>query len=185
MNHYGNSNYGGWKGCDVRYDILGSTDIPPSGYGEAITEDRQGYDASEGCAIKPVPNTLMSCLPASLRSVMKPILKYTDNAGGGSALKDNVSMSIDYLPLLSEYEIFGVRTYANTYEQEYQRQYDYYKQGDNRVKRKHSSTNSAAHWRERSPHHTSPNAFCFVQYNGAAGYVKTENSYGIAPIFKV
>ncbi|MBQ8693625.1 MAG: hypothetical protein IJ520_10835, partial [Synergistaceae bacterium] len=30
MNHWGNYNYGGWKGCDLRYDILGSTDVAPS-----------------------------------------------------------------------------------------------------------------------------------------------------------
>ncbi|MBR1603941.1 MAG: hypothetical protein IJ667_10970, partial [Synergistaceae bacterium] len=29
MNHWGNVNYGGWKGCDLRYDILGSTDKAP------------------------------------------------------------------------------------------------------------------------------------------------------------
>ena len=29
MNHWGNYNYGGWAGCDLRYDVLGSTDVPP------------------------------------------------------------------------------------------------------------------------------------------------------------
>ena len=35
-NHWGNYNYGGWKGCDARYDILGSTNKQPSGYGLSL-----------------------------------------------------------------------------------------------------------------------------------------------------
>lgn len=27
MNHWGNYNYGGWAGCDLRYDVLGSTNV--------------------------------------------------------------------------------------------------------------------------------------------------------------
>jgi hypothetical protein len=42
MNHWGNMNYGGWAGCDMRYDILGSTDKAPSGYGAYPASGRTG-----------------------------------------------------------------------------------------------------------------------------------------------
>ena len=39
-------NYGGWKGCDLRYDILGGTSTPPSGYGSVNTSSRVDSVAS-------------------------------------------------------------------------------------------------------------------------------------------
>lgn len=61
MNHWGNYNYGGWAGCDLRYDVLGSTDVAPSGYGSAVTTSRVGYNASATCATNPVANTADGC----------------------------------------------------------------------------------------------------------------------------
>lgn len=119
INHWGNTNHGGWSGCDLRYDILGSTDVAPSGYGSAPVSGRVGYDATETCATNPVPNTLMAALPAELRAVMKPMTIYTDNIGGGNA-ESHISATVDYLPLLAEFDIYGVCKYANTYEQNHQ-----------------------------------------------------------------
>lgn len=75
MNHSSNTNSGGWKGCDLRYDVLGSTN----------TNDG---DATATTATNPVANTLMAALPSDLRAVMQPMTIYTDNTGGGS---DNAS----------------------------------------------------------------------------------------------
>lgn len=75
MNHSSNTNAGGWKGCDLRYDVLGSTN----------TNDG---DATATTATNPVANTLMAALPSDLRAVMQPMTIYTDNTGGGS---DNAS----------------------------------------------------------------------------------------------
>lgn len=130
MHHWALSNLGGWAGMDARYDILGSTDTAPLGYGSKATADRVGYDASATCATNPVPNTVMAALPADLRAVMKPMTKYTDNKGSDTSTDGaaaSVTATIDYLPLLSEFEMFGARTRANTYEQNYQEQYSYYK----------------------------------------------------------
>lgn len=125
MNHCGtssnyNTNYGGWKGCDMRYDILGSTNRSPSGYGNQATTSRVGYDAQPTTTTSPVANTLMAALPSDLRAVMKPMTIYTDNKGNSSNVSGNVTTSVDYLPLLAEYEIFGSRSCANQYEQNYQ-----------------------------------------------------------------
>ena len=117
MNHWGNYNYGGWKACDLRYDILGSTNKAPVNYGKARATSDTGYDAPTNTATSPVANTLMAALPADLRAVMKPITKYTDNKGNSSDVAANVTSSLDYLPLLAEQEIFGGhRTYSNQYE---------------------------------------------------------------------
>ena len=186
INHWGGGNYGGWKGTDIRYDILGSTDVPPSNYGEATSNGRVGYDATENCAISPVANTLMSALPQELRNVMKPITKYTDNVGGSGVSDDQVTASIDYLPLLSEFEIFGVRSNANSAEQNYQAQYDYYKAGNSCKKYSHNNTpTTLVGWWMRSRYYSGHDRFCDIYYSGGSNYTNIGAIKGITPIFKV
>ena len=127
----------------------------------------------------------MAALPADLRAVMKPITKYTDAVGNSSNVAANVKTSVDYLPLLAEFEIFGTRSYANQYEQNSQVQYDYYKSGNSKVKYRHSSTGSAAIWWERSPSCNVANTFCRVDTGGGAGYYYASLSCGLAPAFMV
>lgn len=191
MNHWGsssspyNTNYGGWAACDIRYDILGSTDKAPTPYGSTKTTSATGQDPSAACATNPVANTLMAALPADLRAVMQPMTKYTDNKGNSSNVAANVTKTIDYLPLLSEFEIFGARSYANQYEKDYQAQYAYYSAGNSKVKYRHSSTGSAARWWERSPRCNTSTAFCRVDAGGDANSNSSDYSYGLAPAFKI
>lgn len=170
MNHSSNTNAGGWKGCDLRYDVLGSTN----------TNDG---DATATTATNPVANTLMAALPSDLRAVMQPMTIYTDNTGGGSDNASYVTKTTDYLPLLAEYEIFGTRTYANSAEKNYQAQYAYYSAGNSRVKYRHSATGSTAWWWERSPNYNNSNNFCNVNTNGNANNNNARNSNGAAPDF--
>lgn len=172
MNHSSNTNSGGWKGCDLRYDVLGST-------------NSNNNDAGTTTATSPVSGTLMAALPSDLRAVMKPMTIYTDNTGGGSNTASYVTASVDYLPLLAEFEIFGTRSYANSAEQNYQQQYQYYKNGNSKVKYRHSSTSSTALWWERSPYYFYSTAFCFVSTNGSANYDSARYSNGLAPAFRV
>lgn len=190
MNHWGssknyNTNYGGWAACDMRYDILGSTDVAPSPYGSVKTTDATGNNPSATCATRPVANTLMAALPANLRAVMKPITKYTDNKGNSSNSAENVTATIDYLPLLSEFEVQGERKYANQYEQNYQAQYAYYSSGNSKVKYRHSDTSSTAAWWLRSPRYNTSGYFCGVKIDGSAGDPSASRSYGLAPAFRV
>lgn len=172
MNHSSNTNSGGWKGCDLRYDVLGST-------------NSNNNDAGTTTATSPVSGTLMAALPSDLRAVMKPMTIYTDNTGGGSNTASYVTASVDYLPLLAEFEIFGTRSYANSAEQNYQQQYQYYKNGNSKVKYRHSSTSSTAFWWERSPLYNNSNYFCAVNTYGSANYYNAGYSYGLAPAFRV
>lgn len=170
MNHSSNTNAGGWKGCDLRHDVLGSTN----------TNDG---DATATTATNPVANTLMAALPSDLRAVMQPMTIYTDNTGGGSDNASYVTKTTDYLPLLAEYEIFGTRTYANSAEKNYQAQYAYYSAGNSKVKYRHSATGSTAWWWERSPNYNNSNNFCNVNTNGNANNNNARNSNGVAPDF--
>ena len=186
MNHWGNVNYGGWKACDLRYDVLGSTKTAPKNYGKQHASGDVGYDAPTDTATNPVANTLMAALPSDLRAVMKPITKYTDNVAGGTDVAGNISASVDYLPLLSEQEIFGGnRTYSNQYEKNYQVQYAYYSAGNSKVKYRHSSTGSTAYWWERSPFYNANSDFCSVDTGGDASIYSARDSDGLAPAFMV
>ena len=172
MNHSSNTNSGGWKGCDLRYDVLGSTNT-------------NNGDATSTTATSPVSGTLMAALPSALRAVMKPMNIYTDNTGGGNNTASYVTKTVDYLPLLAEFEIFGTRSYANSAEQNYQAQYQYYKNGNSKVKYRHSATSSTAYWWERSPYYYNSNIFCIVYTNGGANYNTARYSNGLAPAFRV
>ena len=184
MNHWGKYNYGGWAGCDLRYDILGSTDVAPSGYGAAVGSGRTGYNPSDTCATNPVPNTLMAALPSDLRAAMKPMTKYTDNTGG-SMNSANVTASIDYLPLLAPFEIVGARKYDNQYEQNRQKQYAYFVFGNSSKKYRSSNVNEEAIWWTRSVKGGSTADFCRVYTSGGVVYNTADISYGLAPIFKI
>lgn len=171
INHSGHTNVGGWKSCDARYDVLGSTHA-------------KGENAATTTATSPVANTLMAALPAELRAVMKPITKYTDNVGNATNVAENITATVDYLPLLAEFEIFGVRKYANQYEQNQQMQYAYFANGNSKRKYKHSDPSSSAFWWERSPNYTGAYYFCIVRggsaYSNIAGI-----SNGLSPAFAV
>ena len=172
MNHSSNTNSGGWKGCDMRYDILGSTD---TNNGEPTT----------ACATDPVSGTLMAAFPADLRAVMRPATKYTDNTGGGSSSSSNVTATQDYMPLLAEFEVKGARKYANSAEQNHQTQYAYYANGNSKVKYRQSSTGSAAYWWCRSPYESDSSYFCCVETGGSADYASAYYSRGVSPAFFV
>ena len=172
MNHSSDMNSGGWKGCDLRYDVLGSTN----------TNDG---DATATTATNPVANTLMAALPSDLRAVMKPMTIYTDNTGGGSDNASYVTKTTDYLPLLAEYEIFGTRKWANSAEKNYQAQYAYYSAGNSKVKYRHSATGYTAWWWERSPCSSGYTYICGVGTGGYASYSSARGPFGIAPIFRV
>lgn len=181
--HWGYVSAGvGWRGCDMRYDILGSTDVAPGGYGS--TASRVGYDASATCATNPVANTLMAALPTDLRAVMKPMVIYTDNVGDGNNTASYVTQTVDYLPLLSQLEVLGRTSQANSAEKNYQAQYAYYSAGNSKIKYKHNATGTAALWWQRSPSYYG-SAFCIAYTDGSDATGNVGAVYGIAPIFRV
>ena len=187
MNHWGNYNYGGWSACDLRYDILGSTDVAPKNYGGYRRSTDTGSNPTANCTTNPVANTLMSCLPANLRAVMKPITKWTNNVGNSSTAESSVTATIDYLPLLSEYETRGAINRSNSYEQNHQQQYAYYADGVFKAKYRHTDENTEQPMWLRSPANntgsSAPKTYCCYYSSFYSNYAYT--NYGLGPIFLV
>ena len=157
------SNSGGWNGSYMRKTLLGNSNTPDS----------------------TLENSLMAALPSDLLAVMKTVTKYTDNTGGGSNSSGNVTATADYLFLLAEFEVFGTRDLANQYEQNSQKQYDYYKAGNSRVAYNHSAVSTAVWWWLRSAYYSYSYAFCGVYTDGGYASGNAYYSAGLRPGFAV
>ena len=164
-------NTGGWKAAKMRKTTLGSTDV-------------ENGDATPDTIANPAANTLMAALPADLRAVIKPITKYTNNVGiSGDA--SAVTATIDYLPIIAEFEVFGTSKHANPNEKTYQAQYEYYKNGKSKIKYKQNDVASAAKWWLRSPDVSNSSVFCTVNKDAQSGGSDANYSCGVAPVFLV
>lgn len=168
------TNGGGWKKAKIRKNILGSTDV-------------ENGDATPATITSPGANTFMAALPANLRAVLKPITKYTDNTGHKATGESVVTSTIDYLPLMAEFEAFGTRITANENEKTYQAQYQYYKNGNSKIKYKYSNTSDAVIWWLRSPSCKDNTSFCYVGSAGviSAGGFYATLSWALTPIFNI
>ena len=115
---------------------------------------------------------------------MQPVTKYTDNtANGGGNVQTYVTATTDYLFLLAEFEVFGTRSYANSYEQNYQAQYDYYKAGNSRVAYNHSAVSTAVWWWLRSPLYNYDAHFQYVDTDGTNNFYAANYCAGVRPGF--
>ena len=126
-----------------------------------------------------------AALPSDLQAVLKTTTLYTDNTGGSGTSASYVTATQDELYLLAEFEIFGTRRYANTAEQNYQKQYAYYVAGNSKVKYRHDSTATAVYWWERSVRATNATGFCRVGTGGTANSRHADISFGLAVAFKI
>lgn len=155
-----NTNSGGWASSQMRTNICGTSLSSYSG-------------------------TIIAVIPAALRAVLKSVTKYTNNTGNSTAASA-VTATTDYFFLLSEYEVFGSCTYANSTEASYQAQYTYYSAGNSKIKYNHSATTTAVYWWLRSPHAGTSSRFVHVDTDGTVNYdVGAYRSYGFAPGFCV
>lgn len=156
------TNSGGWNACTKRKTLYGNSGTPSS----------------------PVSNSLMAALPSDLLAVMQPVTKYTDNtANGGGNVASYITATTDYLFDLAEFEVFGSRSYANSYEQNYQLQYDYYKAGNSKVAYNHSAVSTAVRWGLRSPYYASTDTFCRVGTDGTFTTNTASRSLALRPGF--
>lgn len=154
-----NTNSGGWSSSQMRANICGTSLTSYSG-------------------------TIIAVIPAALRAVLKSVTKYTNNTGNSTAASA-VTATTDYFFLLSEYEVFGSCTYANSREANYQAQYAYYSAGNSKIKYNHSATSTAVPWWLRSPRASGSNFFVRVRADGTVNSGIAIYSYGFAPGFCV
>ena len=154
-----NTNSGGWASSQMRTNICGTSLSSYSG-------------------------TIIAVIPAALRAVLKSVTKYTNNTGNSTAASA-VTATTDYFFLLSEYEVFGSCTYANSSEASYQAQYAYYSAGNSKIKYNHSATTTAVRWWLRSPVASGSDGFVYVGADGTVGSANARASRGFAPGFCV
>lgn len=154
-----NSNSGGWASSNMRTAICGTSLSSYSG-------------------------TIIAVIPAALRAVLKSVTKYTNNTGT-SSVASAVTATTDYFFLLSEYEVFGSTTHANSNEASKQAQYSYYSAGNSKVKYNHSATSTAVNWWLRSPSASYSVLFVIVSTDGTVSYSGAYSSRGFAPGFCV
>ena len=162
MNTY-RTNVGGWNDSYMRKTLLGNSGTPSS----------------------PPSNSLLAAISADLRAVMKDVRKFTDNTGGGADHVSYVTGTTDYLFLLAEFEYHGSRTYANSAEKNYQKQYDYYKAGNSKVHNRFENPESAVSAWTRSAYAGNNDYFCRVNTDGTPGYSNADISWALAPGFAV
>lgn len=158
------TNRGGWSNSHMRKTVLGNSGAPSS----------------------PPANSLLAALPADLRAAMKSVSKYSDNTGGGYDTASYVTATTDWLFLLAEFEYHGSRRrYANSAEQNYQKQYDYYKAGNSKAHYRHDSTGTAVAAWTRSANVGDGGSFCLVNEDGTTAGINADYSWALAPGFVV
>ena len=162
MNTY-RTNAGGWNDSYMRKTLLGNSGTPSS----------------------PPSNSLLAAISADLRAVMKDVRKFTDNTGGGADHVSYVTGTTDYLFLLAEFEYHGSRTYANSAEKNYQKQYDYYKAGNSKVHNRFENPESAVIAWTRSACAGYTDLFCRVHTDGTPTGNYADLSWALAPGFAV
>lgn len=134
---------------------------------------------------KTICPAFLAALPKAWQNIIAACTKYSDNTGGGSNTASYVTATSDKIWLLSEMEVQGTRSYANSAEANYQKQYDYYRNGNSKVKYQHTATTSACYWWLRSVYAGSTYNFCYVYTGGSANSNYACISRGFAPGFKV
>ena len=173
--------------CDSSYN----TNVSTTGYFSMNSRrtNSGGWASSQmrtnicGTSLSSYSGTIIAVIPAALRAVLKSVTKYTDNTGGGSTAASAVTATTDYFFLLSEYEVFGSISYANSNESSKQAQYAYYSAGNSKIKYKHDGTSTAAKWWLRSPIAAAAPLFVIVATNGNVAYNNVLYSSGFAPGF--
>lgn len=156
-----NTNSGGWASSQMRTNICGTS-------------------------LSSAAGTIIAAIPEALRATLKSVTKYTDNtANGDDSTASYVTATTDYFFLLSELEVFGSISMANSNEASKQVQYAYYSAGNSKIKYKHNGTSIAARCRLRSPRALDPSRFVIVTAGGTVDYDDANYSLGFAPGFCV
>ena len=175
--------------CDGKYN----SKVSETGYFSMNSSGTNsgGWNSSQmrtkicGTSLSSYSGTIIAVIPAALRAVLKSVTKYTDSTGGGSTAASAVTATTDYFFLLSEYEVFGSISYANSNESSKQEQYAYYSAGNSKIKYKHNGTSTDALWWLRSLNARNSYRFVRVSADGTVDYLNANYSVGFAPGFCV
>ncbi len=161
----------GWNSSDMRSNILASTNKDDTG------------------------NTFMHMLPQDLKNVMKLMTKYSDNScvyADASWWADSMTATQDYLTLLSVYEIFGDSFETYPYlppcevEKDWQKQYQYYKNGNSKRKKRDEGSGAYGDFWLRSQAYGQGDGYFSTVNTSGVNYGSYQRwNRGLAPIFLV
>lgn len=142
-------------------------------YGEAKKMNRSSNNSGgwTRCVMRSTHlPAILSKMPTEVQNGIREVNKLT-SAGNQSA---TINTTADKLFLLSEIEIFGRARYSKSGEGT---QYDYYKAGNSKVKKRNGSAYS---WWERSPNVSYSTYFCLVGGSGDAADASASSALGVA-----
>lgn len=138
--------------------------------GKAMNSSNTNSSGWENCAMRSTHlPAILALMPTEVQSGIREVNKPTSEGSKSST----INTTADKLFLLSEVEIFGSTTYSAAGEGT---QYDYYKAGNSKVKKRNGSADS---WWERSPNASAIARFCRVASNGNAANGNASNSHGM------
>lgn len=170
------SDYGlAWKNTNPYYIRMNSSNKNAGGWKDSLmrTGTLNGSNRS-----------FLSALPDDLKAVLKTVTKYTDNVGGGSgSVESNVTATTDTIFLLNVNEIRGTGT-ANTYEANYTKQYDYYRNGNPQTRAKSNDAATLCNFLTRSPSPSNAQ-FMGIGPSGGGTYIAAGTVYSASPAFCV
>ena len=182
----GNSKTMTINGASYQVDIIGKNHDTYAAGGKApltfqlhdCYADKKAMNSSDtnsggwtSCAMRSTHlPVILSLMPTEVQNGIREVNKLT-SAGSKSS---TINTTADKLYLLSEVEIFGSTTNSAAGEGT---QYDYYKAGNSKVKKRNGS---AANWWERSPRASGSTAFCMVNTPGSASRSNAGYAYGVA-----
>lgn len=153
----------GWSYATIRTNTLGTNGNPDS----------------------PPDKTIMALIPQEWRAVMRSVIKYTDNRYTNVDSASSVSRTTEYICLASEFEYFGVRYRANITEQDYQKQYKYYADGNSVIHSNNGTSYPSMTWtRSIAPNTTTSWVLFYPKQDGVPSPEtnNSTNSYPISPI---
>ena len=164
-----------------------------SSYGTQVSSDRFTMNTSAtdagGWAASAMRSSIcaqfLAAMPTEWQSVLSGCVKYSDNVGGISGAISNMSATVDKIFLLSQYEAQGGTGNVNAGESVYQKQYDYYANGNSRIKYKHNATGTTAIWWLRATDIKYSDRFRTISESGSSNPTAANYSYGFAPAFMV
>lgn len=187
--HFGFGKTAASGGEDIAFCDKYSTGSTQSGFTMKTGGDNNNnYGWVDSKMYKSICPAFFNALPSDLQNVISECTKYTDNSyqsSGSTGAANDLSATSSQVWLLAEYEVFGKRSYANIYEQNYQQQYAYYANGNSAMKISSYTTSTAIVWYLRSKSVNSSTAYCAVGSNGAASTLQSKYSRGFVPCFKV
>lgn len=123
-----------------------------------------------------------NAIPSDLQAILRSRTIYTDNTGRKTNNSSNVTATTDYVYIPSDFEVQGSSEYANSYEQNHQKQLAYYKNGASKTRYKSNATSTAARWWVRSPARTTANTFLYVEARGSIANIAADYVNGFAPL---